>query len=428
MDAAHLFQRNGIWYFRRRVPADLAELDPRVEVTRSTRTRNYASAAIVAQKINSELETFWQALRLNGPARANSVSEFEQAVKVARALGVPYRPAAEIAGGDFAEIVRRLALLEQKQLKDSRPAAVAVFGVVKPPGILISELFERYEEHARDKLRGKSEDQIRKWRNPRLRAISNLIEVVGDKALDEITRDDTLNFRAWWLDRVTVEEYDPGSANKDLGHLRVMFKELERTLRLKLENPFGDLRIAGEQHNKRTAYPEQFVREHFLSGDHLSRLNPEARAITIMVAMTGMRPSEVATLTESRIFLTANIPYVKVAPEGRQLKTRHSMRDMPLVGLALETMREFKSGFPRYRAEPDSFSATANKALSAAGLRPTPEYTVYSLRHTFKDRLIALEAPERVQDALMGHAVREVEYGRGPSLEQCATWIARVWG
>lgn len=43
-------------------------------------------------------------------------------------------------------------------------------------------------------------------------------------------------------------------------------------------------------------------------------------------------------------------------------------------------------------------------------------------------RLIAIEAPPRVQDALMGHAVGEIEYGAGPSLEQRAAWLARVWG
>ena len=101
---------------------------------------------------------------------------------------------------------------------------------------------------------------------------------------------------------------------------------------------------------------------------------------------------------------------------------------MPLVGQALEVMQEFPAGFTRYRESPDSLSATVNKALGAAGLRPTPGHTLYSLRHTFKDRLIALEAPPRVQDALMGHAVGEIEYGSGPSLEQRASWLKRVWG
>ncbi len=89
--------------------------------------------------------------------------------------------------------------------------------------------------------------------------------------------------------------------------------------------------------------------------------------------------------------------------------------------------RRHGGGFPRYAASPDSWSATANKALGAAGLRPTPEHTVYSLRHTFKDRLISIEAPPRVQDALMGHAVGEIKYGAGPGLEQLARWMERVW-
>ncbi|WP_169305478.1 tyrosine-type recombinase/integrase [Hyphomicrobium denitrificans] len=347
---------------------------------------------------------------------------------MARTLGVSYRAVNELAEGDLSEIVRRVALLEEKNLTDSPPAAAAVLGAAKKPSILISQLFEKFEEHGRDRLRGKSVDQVRKWKNPRIRAVNNFVEVVGDKTLESISRDDGLDFRAWWLDRVLEEDYDPGSANKDLGHLKAMFQELDLAWRLKLDNPFAGLRVSGEKHNKRTAYSAKFVRENFLAGDRLSNLNAEARAITVMVAMTGMRPSEVAALSENRVFLQANIPYVSIKPEARQLKTRHSERDMPLVGLALETMREFKAGFPRYRDAPDTLSATVNKALSESGLRPTPEYTLYSLRHTFKDRLIALEAPQRVQDALMGHAVREVEYGSGPSLEQRATWIARVWG
>jgi len=100
---------------------------------------------------------------------------------------------------------------------------------------------------------------------------------------------------------------------------------------------------------------------------------------------------------------------------------------MPLVGVALEIMREFPNGFPRYRPSPDTFSGTVNKALKEAGLRPTLDHTVYSLRHTFKDRLIKIEAPPRVQDALMGHSVSEIPYGAGADLEQRAEWMERVW-
>lgn len=425
----YLQQRGGVWYYCRRVPADLAHLDPRRFVRASTKKRDLVEATAIARRINAETEAYWQALSAgHGTGPDGAAERYQRAVGLARTLGVAYRPAAELAAGDVSEIVRRVELLEARQMTASRPAVEAVLGGADKPPVTMSGLFGAYEGHARDRLRGKSADQVRKWRNPRLRAVANFVDVIGDKPLAAVTRDDALDFRAWWLDRVTDEDYEPGSANKDLGHLAKMVAALNDAWRLGLANPFADLRLSGDHHNPRPAYKAQFVREHFLAPGALATLNPEARGISILVACTGVRPSEAVTLTAERIRLSDNIPHLQIRPDGRQLKTRHSARDMPLVGVALELMREFKAGFPRYRESPDSLSATVNKALGAAGLRPTPAHTLYSLRHTFKDRLIAIEAPPRVQDALMGHAVGEIEYGAGPSLEQRALWLARVWG
>ena len=51
------------------------------------------------------------------------------------------------------------------------------------------------------------------------------------------------------------------------------------------------------------------------------------------------------------------------------------------------------------------------------GLRPTKDHSVYSLRHSFKDRLIGAEAPDSLIDSLMGHKTYKPKYGKGPSLE-----------
>jgi len=51
------------------------------------------------------------------------------------------------------------------------------------------------------------------------------------------------------------------------------------------------------------------------------------------------------------------------------------------------------------------------------GLRPTKDHTVYSLRHSFKDMLIAAEAPDSLIDSLMGHRTGKPKYGKGPPLE-----------
>jgi hypothetical protein len=57
------------------------------------------------------------------------------------------------------------------------------------------------------------------------------------------------------------------------------------------------------------------------------------------------------------------------------------------------------------------------KFLGDHKLRPTKQHSAYSLRHSFKDRLVAVEAPDSLIDSLMGHRTGKPKYGKGPSLE-----------
>jgi integrase len=138
---------------------------------------------------------------------------------------------------------------------------------------------------------------------------------------------------------------------------------------------------------------------------------------------TGARPCELVNLTKDRIRLDANIPYIRVEAQerdddapGRELKTAQSERDIPLVGLALEAMLRHPDGFPRYFDNADNFSAAGNKHFRKWKLLPTPKHTVYSLRHSFKDRLKDAETPEEMIDELMGHKIDKPKYGDGYGL------------
>jgi integrase len=155
-------------------------------------------------------------------------------------------------------------------------------------------------------------------------------------------------------------------------------------------------------------------------------LNEDARLVLYIVADTGMRPSEVVNLQKNAILLGASIPYVKVLPEGRRLKTDDSQREIPLVGAALAAMKLRPEGFPRYRDKSSNLSATLNKYLLENGLRPTKDHSVYSLRHSFKDRLVAAEAPDSLIDNLMGHKTYKPKYGKGPSLELKLKYLQQI--
>jgi len=118
-------------------------------------------------------------------------------------------------------------------------------------------------------------------------------------------------------------------------------------------------------------------------------LNAEALAIFLVLIETGARPSEICNLIPEHIHLRANVPYISVDfQEERVIKTESSVRDIPLMGVALAVMRKFSSGFPRYRDKEDTLSATLMKHLRAKKLLPSSAHRVYSTRHSFEKRML----------------------------------------
>ena len=71
-------------------------------------------------------------------------------------------------------------------------------------------------------------------------------------------------------------------------------------------------------------------------------------------------------------------------------------------------------------------SALVNKALKARELRPERGQSLYSLRHTFEDRLTAVDAPDKIIACLMGHKWSRPQYSVGPSLEHKRDWLEPI--
>jgi integrase len=427
--AKYLTRREGLWHFARRVPTSLIALDKRGVVKQSTRVRvaddpRAIRASKVADRINGELEAYWSRLATGDATTAKGA--YDEARRVARSFGFDYRPAAELATAPISEIVvRSEALVARGRVEDEKSFA-ALHGGVATPKIRLSDLFAEFGKVMRASLADMSKDQVRKWANPKKRALANLITVIGDKPISDITRSDALDFQSMWQDRVLDEGIEVGTANKDFGHISRMLRAVDRRHRLGLAPVFGDLRLEGETARSRAAFDVKFVQERIFAGGALNGLNDEARAIIYLIAETGLRLSEAVNLRRSTIMLAAGVPHVLVRPDGRRMKTTQSAREIPLVGAALLVMREHRDGFPRYQERAPSLSALVNKAFDSRGLRPTPQHSLYSLRHTFEDRLTAVEAPEKVIAALMGHKYDRPKYGAGPTLEQKAKWLKKI--
>lgn len=131
------------------------------------------------------------------------------------------------------------------------------------------------------------------------------------------------------------------------------------------------------------------------------------------MADTGARESELICLTEEDIVLEEPIPYIWIrARENKALKTPTSERKIPLVGAALHAFQQLPSGFNHYRTA-DTTSTTINKYLRENDLKPTPNHSLYSLRHTAS----ATQALQKKSGP---------KYGRGHMLEKKHKWLRKI--
>jgi len=315
------------------------------------------------------------------------------------------------------EVLERLEVLVTNGLIKDAPARAALMGTEQKPSIKLSEVFSKFEHQTRNEVADMSIDQLRRWKNGYTLSQTDLISVVGDKDLNAIIHTDILDYIDWLEDRIEDGEIIADTANKYIGRISRMIKEINRKHRLGLSDLFAGMRLQGGKPGVRPPFPTAFVQDRILAEGALMGLNDEARRAVFLIADTGLRLSEAVNLNETTIHLDGDIPYVEVKPDGRQVKTADSIRTIPLVGCAFEAMRLHPKGFPRYLDKGASFSAYVNKYLSAKGLRPTQKHTVYSLRHTFKDRLIAAKEQDSMIEALMGHSDDHPKYGEGAPLE-----------
>ena len=426
-----LTRRNNTWHFVRRVPNEFAQLDTRGVVKHSTRIkiandRAGRRAARIAERLNEELELFWKGLCGGRPKE--QLTSYDLARRRARALGFEYVENEQLLQQQPDTRLERLEALVAKGLANDSGARAALLGTEKRPAFMLSKLFIEYEAATKDEVKDLSPDQLRIWRNGRVRAVERFVEVVGDKTVNELTPDDGIDYVEWWRDRVTDDEVEAKTANKDIGQLSRMLKEMNIRRRLNLPDIFKGLRLKGERERPRVPYETDFIQNRILADGALAGLNEDARLVLCVVADSGLRPSEVVNLQDSAIVLGASIPYVKILPEGRRLKTGKTspQKKIPLVGAALAAMKLRPEGFPRYRDKSSNLSATLNKYLLENALRPTKNHTVYSLRHSFKDRLVAAEAPDSLIDSLMGHKTYKPKYGKGPSLELKLKYLQQI--
>jgi integrase len=407
-------KRANKFHLRKRVPTRYQSVEPRGTVWISLHTDSETIAKQKADGAWAQMIEAWEA-KLAGDSR-DAEARFEAARDLAAVRGVRYLPAAKVAELPREDILARVEASIGREGKADPREAIAVLGGVTEPPITVSRSLELYWSLTADRNIGKSEDQLRRWENPRKKAVRNFIEVVEDKPVAEISGDDMLNFRAWWLDKMESEGLTANSANKDLIHLGDVLKTVNKMKRLGLVLPLSDLSFKPGEAKQRPPFSEKWIRDRLLKSGALDGLNKEARGIVLAMVNTGARPSELAALTEGQIRLDDDVPHISIEPIGRQLKSKNARRVIPLLGASLEAMKANPRGFPTYRTSSATLSATVNKFLRTNGLMESDGHSLYGLRHGFEDRLLAAGVDERIRRDLFGHTINRERYGNGATL------------
>ncbi|MFA8299143.1 MAG: DUF6538 domain-containing protein [Hyphomicrobiales bacterium] len=416
----NLLVRNGWYYFNKRIPRYAVEIEKRTHIKIALKTKNKYEALKKSIAIEEELHKNWQVLK----NKANDcIDSYARAVAIAHVRGFSYKNHIQIAENSFlGEILNRISTaynnIDHQQISD------CVLGISKAPHIPLKSCMKKYWTLSADRLLNKSEFQIKKYKNPRDYTLNEFIKLVGNKGVSEIARSDILKFHQHLMAKIS-EGMVPDTGNKKLRYI----KDILSTVANANEIPFDeDAMFKNTQFKRlkisRPPFEAEFVQNKILP--NLDGLNDDAKYLVYAMADTGAREAELVGLESGDIFLDDPVPHIYIRPkENRALKTAHSERKIPLVGTALIAFKKFPNGFTRYK-ESDSVSNLINVYFRNHDLKPTPKHSLYSLRHTFKDRLRDIGAPEEIIDQLMGHRTYKPKYGRGHKLENMRVWLERI--
>jgi hypothetical protein len=252
-----LTRRNGSWHFVRRVPIEFAEFDRRGVIRHSTKVRVSSDrtgrrATRVADQLNEKLESYWQELAARRVQP--EISGYEEARRRARSMEFEYLENAQLLMLPAERRLERLEALVLKGVAADAGARKALLGTEKRPPFMLSKLFVEFEAAIKDETKDFSPNQLRVWCTGRMRAVKGFVEAIGDKPVTEVTVDDGIDYCEWWRGRVVSGDTNAKTANKAIGQLSRMLKEMNIRRRLNLPDVFKGLRLRGEIEKSRSPF------------------------------------------------------------------------------------------------------------------------------------------------------------------------------
>ena len=371
----HVLLRNETYYFLKRVPYDLKEYYSVKRLCFSLKTKSYSSALRITKSVLQRLEDYWLGIRL-------------------QKMDIP-----------AIHLVKA-----NDNIDDSSP--------------LISDALDLYL-----KLKGEGKDKT--FIRTANRNIEYIIKVLGNKNIKSYTSKEASKFRDWLIEQ-----------RMSLSTVKRVFSSVKSVINLSIQehgldinNPFSKIYMPEiDDKQYRESIPSETIK-------HIQSLcreyDDDLRWLIALLSDTGMRLGEGVGLLKSDINIDCDVPHIKLIPHPwRRLKTKSSQRVIPLVNESLWACKRILEhtdnslfAFPRYSSingcNANSASAALNKWLKE---QLTDNYVVHGFRHSFRDRLRAVECPSEIIDQLGGWSLKNVGQGYGKGYEPILLlkWISKI--
>ena len=372
----HTYTKRDVYYFSRVIPSDLRNHYTKPRIIQSLKTKSAHRASVASKMLSSKLDDYWLGLRL-------------------KQMDVPASHL--LVSGAKVNLESKLLNIEE---------ALQVYMSVK--GVGKGELFFRHTK----------------------RSIRYLIDCLGCRSIDQYTSEDAAKLRDWFVARGLAS----ASIQRNFGSIKAVVNFVILEKGLNCSNPFNGVYLHSDNSSKkRKPIPLNKLK---ILQQRCVAMDDDLRHLVSLISDTGMRLSEATGLMKSDLNVDCEYPHVKIVPyPHRHLKTSSSERTVPLVGMSLWASKQILKDvdsiycFPRYTSasgcNANSASAAINKWIkTVAG----SEAVIHGLRHSFRDRLRAVEAPSEVIDQLGGWSLKSVGqgYGDGYQLNILSKWLNKI--
>ena len=371
----HVMCRDGVYYYVRHIPYDLASVYSVTRLCFSLKTKSLKAAIRTSKSVSQRLEDYWLGLRL-------------------QKMDIP--------------------AIQVVKASDSHPDI----------SIHLSEACELYLG-----LKGVGKDKV--FIRTANRNVEYVIKLLGDRPLSSYSSNEAAKFRDWCIEQgmgiKTVKRVF--SSIRAIVNLAIAEEGLE------CSNAFAKTYFP-EDDKAQSRQPlsiEDIKKVQSLCRD----IDDEMRWLIALISDTGMRLGEAAGLLKEDIKLDEAIPHIVLKPHPwRSLKTKGSQRCIPLVKESLwaskrllEASNDSSFAFPRYCDETGCKANSASGGLNKWLHQYVPENCViHSFRHSLRDRLRAVECPSDIVDAIGGWKTSGVGqgYGNGYPLEVLERWMEKI--